>query len=88
MTLASGGVPAVAYQGEPGAYGEEAVSAYFGDAVEPCPAPTFTATCAAVVEGRTAAALLPVENSLAGTVGESLDALAATALTVVGELLL
>jgi prephenate dehydratase len=88
LTLASGGVPAVAYQGEPGAYGEEAVSAYFGDAVDPCPMPTFTAACAAVVDGRTAAALLPVENSLAGTVGESLDALAATALTVVGELLL
>lgn len=88
MTPASGGVPAVAYQGEPGAYGEEAVNAYFGDAVDPCPTPTFTAACAAVAEGRASAALLPVENSLAGTVGESLDALAATALTVIGELLL
>jgi prephenate dehydratase len=88
LTPARGGVPAVAYQGEPGAYGEEAVSAYFGDAVDPCPTPTFTAACAVVVAGGASAVVLPVENSLAGTVGESLDALAATSLTVVGELLL
>ena len=88
MTSASGGLPAVAYQGEPGAYGEEAVTAFFGDGVNPCPAATFTAACAVVVAGGASAVVLPVENSLAGTVGESLDALAATALTVVGELLL
>ena len=88
MTAGSGGTPAVAYQGEPGAYGEEAVTAYFGGDVVACPAPTFSAACAAVVQGGAAAAVLPVENSLAGTVGESLDALTATSLVVGGELLL
>ena len=39
----------VAYQGEPGAFGEEAIIGYFGaDAVEPTPMPTFSAVCAAV----------------------------------------
>ena len=79
----------VAYQGEPGAFGEEAVVGYFGaDAVEPAPMPTFSAVCAAVEHGSTDAGVLPLENSLAGTVGDALDALAEGSLTVVGELLL
>jgi prephenate dehydratase len=79
----------VAYQGEPGAFGEEAVIGYFGaDAVEPIGVSTFTAVCDAVEFGSTDAGVLPLENSLAGTVGDALDALAEGSLTVVGELLL
>lgn len=78
----------VAYQGESGAFGEEAVVGYFGDAVTPEPMPTFSAVCAAVEAGAVAAGVLPLENSLAGTVGDALDALADGSLRVVGELLL
>ena len=78
----------VAYQGEPGAFGEEAVIAYFGDRVTPAPMPTFSAVCAAVESGAADAGVLPLENSLAGTVGDALDALANGSLRVVGELLL
>jgi prephenate dehydratase len=79
----------VAYQGEPGAFGEEAVIGYFGaDAVEPIGLSTFTAVCDAVEFGSADAGVLPLENSLAGTVGDALDALAEGSLTVVGELLL
>lgn len=78
----------VAYQGEPGAFGEEAVIAYFGDAVTPAPMPTFSAVCTAVESGAADAGVLPLENSLAGTVGDALDALANGSLRVVGELLL
>lgn len=82
-------LPGVAYQGEPGAYGEEAVLGYFGAGrVLPSPRPTFIAACAAAERGEVAAVALPVENSLAGTVGEALDALAATELVIAGELLL
>ncbi len=78
----------VAYQGEPGAFGEEAVIGWFGATVTPLPVPTFSAVCAAV-EGATAdAGVLPLENSLAGTVGDALDALAVGALRVIGEVLL
>ena len=80
---------AVAYQGEPGAYGEEAVFAYFGEeGIEGLCLPTFSAVCDAVVDGRAVAALLPLENSIAGTVGEAVDALMRADLAVSGELLL
>ncbi|MGZ8512480.1 MAG: prephenate dehydratase [Candidatus Limnocylindria bacterium] len=79
----------VAYQGEPGAFGEEAIVGYFGaDSVEAIPMTTFAAVCAAVEGGSVDAGVLPLENSLAGTVGDALDALADGDLRVVGELLL
>lgn len=78
----------VAYQGEPGAFGEEAVAAYFGEAAIPAPMATFSAVCAAVESGAADAGVLPLENSLAGTVGDALDALASGTLRVIGELLL
>lgn len=79
----------IAYQGEPGAFGEEAVIGFFGtDDVEPMPMLTFSAVCAAVEDGTAGAGVLPLENSLAGTVGDALDALANGSLSVVGELLL
>jgi prephenate dehydratase len=79
---------AVAYQGEPGAFGEEAVVGWFGDAVTPVPMPTFSAVCAAVESGAAGGGVLPLENSLAGTVGDALDALAKGSHRVVGEILL
>lgn len=80
--------PTVAYQGEPGAFGEEAIIGWFGADATPVPAPTFSAVCSAVESGRTDAGVLPLENSLAGTVGDALDALADGSLRVVGEVLL
>jgi prephenate dehydratase len=77
-----------AYQGEPGAFGEEAVIGYFGSSVTPAPMPTFSAVCRAVEAGEADAGVLPLENSLAGTVGDALDALADGSLLVIGELLL
>lgn len=82
-------MPAVAYQGEPGAYSEEAALGYFGvGSIEPMPLPTFSAVVNAVASGDAASALLPLENSLAGTVGEAVDALLRTHLPVVGEVVL
>jgi prephenate dehydratase len=78
----------IAFQGEPGAYGEEAIDRYFGDAtVEAVAMPTFSAVYDAVAVGSADAAVLPLENSLAGTVGDALDALAIGPLSVIGEVL-
>lgn len=78
----------VAFQGQPGAYGEEAALGWFGADADALPAPSFAAVCASVHDGEADAGVLPLENSLAGTVGDALDALAAADLRVIGELLL
>jgi prephenate dehydratase len=78
----------VAYQGEPGAFGEEAAMGWFGPGATPKQMPTFSTVCAAVESGEADAGVLPLENSLAGTVGDALDALAAGSLRVVGEIML
>lgn len=64
----------VAYQGEPGAYSEEAVVAVFPDA-EPLGYATFRLTFEALALGAVDVAVLPVENSTAGVVQEVSDLL-------------
>jgi prephenate dehydratase len=79
----------VAFQGEAGAYGEEAILGYFGaeDAL-PVRAATFGTAARLVEDGTADAAMLPIESSRAGTVGEAVDVLIAGSLRVRGELLL
>lgn len=78
----------VAFQGGPGAYGEEAALGWFGPDAGTVPSSSFAAVCASVHDGDADAGVLPLENSLAGTVGDALDALATTDLHVIGEVLL
>jgi prephenate dehydratase len=49
--------------------------------------PTFSAVCDAVTTSSADAGVLPLENSLAGTVGDALDVLAGGSLMVAGEVL-
>jgi prephenate dehydratase len=64
----------VAYQGEPGAYSDEAVSALFEEA-EAVGFATFRLTFEALTMGAVEVAVLPVENSSAGVVQEVSDLL-------------
>jgi prephenate dehydratase len=64
----------VAYQGEPGAYSEEAVNALFPDSSAVGFA-TFRLTFDALAMGAVDSAVLPVENSSAGIVQEVSDLL-------------
>jgi len=76
----------IAFQGERGAFGEEAVCAVWPNDVEPVPLPTFAAVVRAVAEGCVTGGVLPVGNSIAGVVQESVDALTASdSVQVVGE---
>lgn len=76
---------AVAYQGEPGAYSEEALLRLYPDA-RPVPCRTFGRAFDALVGGEVARAVLPVENSLGGIVQEVNDELwRKPGLRVVGE---
>ena len=74
----------VAFQGEPGAYSEQAVFNYFGDA-ETQSCESFDAVFEAVVSNQCEAALIPIENSLAGSIHQNYDLLLRHNLHIVGE---
>ena len=77
----------VSFQGEPGAYSEQAVFNYYRD-VETLPCESFDAMFDSVVSGKSDLALAPIENSLAGSIHQNYDLLLRHDLHIVGEYLL
>ncbi|MBI4421083.1 MAG: prephenate dehydratase, partial [Gemmatimonadetes bacterium] len=75
----------VAFQGELGAYSEDAVRLFFGAEAVPVPQREFRDVGRAVAAGDGDYGALPIENTLAGGVGGSYDVLAVEELEVVGE---
>src|SRR5262245_39602952 len=74
----------IAFQGEPGAYSEAAAFRYSPDCnVIACPA--FEDVFAAVEGGRATCGVLPIENSIGGTIHRNYDLLQAHELRIVGE---
>lgn len=66
----------VVYQGEPGAFSEEAVLGCFGEERERAAVPTWRAVFEAVADGSATAGVIAIESSLAGTIRETYDLLA------------
>jgi monofunctional chorismate mutase len=82
-------IPAtIAFQGEPGAFSEEAILMGIGSETSRIPCRTFQEICLAVSSGRAEAGLLPVENSTTGSIHTSYDLLLEYDLHIVGELIL
>lgn len=77
----------MAFQGELGAFSEEAVHRFFGAGVQPVPRREFADVGSAVVSGEVDFGLLPIENTLAGSVVGSYDVLSAGQLEIVGEVI-
>lgn len=75
MTSTESNIPIVAFQGEHGAYSEEAARRHFGANIETLPCRTFLEIIEALQSGRAQYGMLPVENSLAGTVIPAYDLL-------------
>ena len=75
-----------AFQGERGAFGDEAVRAYFGGRARPVPYRSFSDVFRAVATGEVEAGLVPVENSQAGSINEVYDLLRQYDLFVTGEI--
>lgn len=75
----------VSFQGEHGAYSESAARVFFGEDIITKPYPTFKEVLESTINGTTDYAVLPVENSIEGSVGESYDLLYSTSLFAVGE---
>jgi prephenate dehydratase len=78
----------VAFQGEPGAFSEAAAVRLLGEGIETIPRPTFDATFRAIAEQAADALLLPVENTLAGSVVRVYDLLLLSPLEICGETIL
>jgi prephenate dehydratase len=78
----------VAFQGEPGAFSEAAAFQLLGDSITTVPRATFDAAFAAIKDGAADALLVPVENSLAGSVVRVFDLLLDSSLQIVAETIL
>ena len=77
----------VAFQGEAGAFSEEAGFGYF-DSPEMIPQESFEAVFKAVTSGECQSGLIPIENSLAGSIHQNYDLMLRYDLHIVGEYLL
>lgn len=93
---AQGSTIHVAFQGEHGAFGEEAVRSYFGKQdsgsleahvqIYPVPYRNFADVFRAVAAGEVDYGLVPVENSQAGSINDVYDLLRQHDLFVIGEI--
>jgi len=78
----------VAFQGEPGAFSEAAAVQLLGEGIQTVPRVTFDALFRAIAENAADALLVPVENTLAGSVVRVYDLLLHSPLEICGETIL
>jgi prephenate dehydratase len=74
----------VAFQGEPGAYSEQAVFGCFGT-VETVPCESFDSVFEVVSAAKCETGMIPIENSLAGSIHQNYDLLLKNDLHITGE---
>jgi arogenate/prephenate dehydratase len=77
----------IAFQGEPGAY-SEAAALRFSDHADVVPCESFEDVFAAVASGKATHGILPVENSIGGSIHRNFDLLLEHDLPIVGEVTL
>ncbi|MBS7604781.1 MAG: prephenate dehydratase [Candidatus Bathyarchaeia archaeon] len=78
----------VAFQGEIGAYSESAIYEFFGQDVQPVPCKRFIDVFRRVESGETEFGVVPVENSLEGSVTQVYDLFLEHDVKVCGEVIL
>ena len=78
-------VESVAIQGEAGSFSHAAARQLLGEDVRLLHRPSFDSLFEAVSSGEADRGLLPIENSLAGSIHENYDRLSASPLHIVGE---
>ena len=77
--------PSVAFQGERGSFSEEAAYKLLGRRVRVHPCETFSDTFRSVASRKSRYCLVPIENTLTGSVYENYDLLLENELHIVGE---
>jgi prephenate dehydratase len=75
----------IAFQGEHGAYSEAAIFEHFGAEPTSTPCTSFEDVFAAVTNSDCDYGLIPIENSLAGSIHRNYDLLLQNQLSVIGE---
>lgn len=83
--MSSSHPPRVAFQGEPGAFSEDAALKLLGPEIQLVPRRTFETLFQSLDEGLAEYVLVPVENSLIGPVKPAVDLLNESSLSIVGE---
>src|SRR5690349_12417200 len=78
----------VAFQGERGAFSEEAAVKLLGENIVLVPRPTFEAAFSAIDDAAADYILAPIENSLAGSVHRSFDLLVDSRLNILAEVII
>jgi len=78
----------VAFAGEKGAYSEEAAFKFFGSNIKTIPCKYFSEVFKSVEKKETDFGIIPIENSLEGTIGQNYDLLLKSHLKIVGEYIL
>ena len=76
----------ISFQGEHGAYSETSARRFFKNDIEAVPCRTFHDALDETESGNSDCAVLPVENSIEGSVGQSFDAILSSDLHAVGEI--
>jgi len=79
-------ISSVAFQGEVGAYSEQAARLFFGPTTSVRPCKSLSSVFEMVEKGVSAFGVVPVENSLEGSVNETYDLLLDSSLKVSGEI--
>ncbi len=83
--MTTGQALTVAIQGERGAFSHQAAIRALGAEIQVSPRTTFDELFDCVVEGQADRALVPIENSLHGSIHENFDRLKSRPLHIVGE---
>lgn len=78
----------VSFQGERGAYSENAIYAFFGEKVEVEPRKDLTEVFLSVTDQETEFGVVPIENSLEGSVNQTYDLFLTNDLKVKGEIII
>ncbi len=78
----------ISYQGEPGAFSEQAARAFFGAGHTLVPKEHFKEVFSFVSRGANRFGIIPIENSVFGSVHENYDLLLRHTVTIIGEITL